>query len=286
MAGTLSARTAAAADVLILGRDVPILESPHATAAVIKMAHSGQSYEIIGRKSNMGRPLYILDGSGNLWLKIKASDDQNGFLRIDSVSVGREEFRSPKGNPLLIVNLRPTTDGGAVRELWVVQENWSRARRLGLIDGQPIWDSHGEWFLAQVDSERPIKDPNVDRTIERIEKFSADGRSRMLLAAGTCPVLLDSRGEVYFYRDVDEQGEAVPQGLFAVNVDGSNLHPVFRLPDRFHFWKEEGDFYVEAPGPTVNGSTGRIVFYAYDWSGLRVRFTVGLDGQILNIRTE
>jgi hypothetical protein len=75
-----------------------------------------------------------------------------------------------------------------------------------------------------VDSERPIKDPNVDRTIECIERFTAGGRGPSLLAAGTYPIL--------------------------------------------------------------HGSSGRIMFFAYDRGGPRVRFTVTLDGQLLNIRTE
>jgi hypothetical protein len=282
----LSAAAAETGDVLILGRDVSIREFPRVTAAVVKTTRPGETYEVIGRKPSAGRPLYILDERGNLWLKVKASEGTVGFLRTDNVSVAREEFRSPRGNPLLIVNLRPTADGEVVRELWLVQESWSRVRRIGIIDGQPIWDSGGEWFLSQVDSERPIKDPNVDRTIECIQRFAADGRGQTLLAAGTYPILLESRGEVYFYRDLDEHGAAVPQGLFAVNVDGSNLHPVFLLPERFRFWKEDGDFFVEAPGPILHGSAGRIVFFAYDRGGPKVRFTVTLDGQLLKIRTE
>ena len=51
-----------------------------------------------------------------------------------------------------------------------------------------------------MDTNRPIKDPTVDRTLEQIEKFSADGHTRTLLATGTYPVL-------HLHRlDDDEQG--------------------------------------------------------------------------------
>jgi len=70
----------------------------------------------------------------------------------------------------------------------------------------------------------------VERSVEQIEKFSADGRTRTVLAAGSNPVVNEARGEVYFYRDVDDYGVAVPPGLFAVNVEGSGLRPVSLLP--------------------------------------------------------
>jgi hypothetical protein len=273
-------------DALILGQEVHIRVTPQLSAKVVKTARAGETYEVIGRKAGRAQPLYIFDERGDLWVKVRADRDATGFVRTDLVSVAREEYRSPRANPLLIVNLRPTADGAVARELWLVQEGWQQTRRLAAIEGRPIWASHGEWFLCQVDSERPVKDPNVERTIERIEKFSADGRTRNLLAVGSYPVLHEPRGEVYFYRDVDEQGEAVPPGLFAVNVDGANLHSVFLLPERYRFWKEDGDFFVQAPPPQLHGPNNRITLRAFDRTGTRIRFTVIPDGQLVEQRPE
>lgn len=280
------AQAAGAADALILGLDVPILQAPHVTAAVIKTARPGETYEVVGRKTGKGQPLYILDERGNLWMKVRLYDEALGYIRTDGVSVAREEFRSPKGNPNLLVNLRPTADGAIVRELWLVQEGWHRTRRLASVGGRPFWASNGDWFLCQVDSERPIKDQTVDRTIERIEKFSADGRSRGTLAAGSYPLLNEARGEVYFYRDLDEQGEAFPPGLFAVSVDGSNLHPLFLLPEGYRFWREDGDFFVQAPSPILQASANRIVLYGFDRRGVKNRFTITLEGHLFELRIE
>jgi hypothetical protein len=275
-----------AVDALVLGRDVHIRETPQISAKVIKTTRPGETYEVIGRRPGKGQPLYIFDERGDLWVKVRVSEEVHGFIRTDLVSVAREEFPSPRGDPLLIVNLRPTIDGTVQRDLWVIQKDWQSTRRLGLIEGKPIWASHGEWFICQVDSERPVKDPNVERTIERIDKFSADGRTRTSLAVGSYPVLYEARGEVYFYRDVGEQGEAVPPGLFAVNVDGTNLRPIFLLPERYRFWKEDGDFFVQAPPPILHASTNRISLRAFDRGGARIRFTVTLDGQIVEQRPD
>ncbi len=281
MAGLLSAGKAHAGDALVLGRDVNIRQAPQLSAKVIKATRPGETYEVVGRKPGKGQPLYIFDERGNLWMKVQVAEETYGFIRTDLVSVSREEFRSPRGNPLLIVNLRPTADGAITRELWLVQNDWQHTRRLAAIEGKPIWASNGEWFMCQVDSERPVKDPNVERSVEQIEKFSPDGRTRNVLAAGSYPVLYEARGEVYFYRDVDEQGEAVRPGLFAVNVDGTNLRPVFLLPEQDKFWKEDGDFYVQAPPPVLQASAGRISLQAFDRGGAKVRFTVTLDGQLV-----
>lgn len=279
-------RAAGATDALILGRDVPILQAPHSTAAVLKTAHPGETYEVVGRNIGKGQPLYILDARGNLWMKVRVGDEAPGYIRTDGVSISHEEYRSPKGTPMLLVNQRPTADGAIVRELWLVHEGWQRTRRLALIEGRPIWASHGDWFLCQVDSERPIKDQTVDRTIERIERFSADGRSRSILAAGSYPLLDEARGEVYFYRDLDEQGDAVPPGMFAVNVDGNNLRPVFLLPEGHRFWREDGDFYVQAPQPNLQASANRIVLYGFDRKGVKSRFTITLDGHLFELRID
>ncbi len=277
----LFAPQAHAGNALVLGRDVKIRQAPGISAGVIKTTRPGETYEIVGHKTGKGQPLYSLDDQGDLWLKVRIGEEAYGFIRTDLVSVSREEFRSPLSDVVLIVNLRPTADGGVVRELWLIQNDWQHTRRLGLIEGKPVWASRGEWFICQVDSERPVRDPNIERNIEIIEKFSADGRTRTLLAAGSYPLLDEGRDEVYFYRDVGEQGEAVRPGLFAVKVDGTNLRPVFLLPERYKFWKEDGDFYVQAPPPILQASTGRISLRAYDRSGARTRFTVTLDGQLV-----
>jgi hypothetical protein len=284
--GCLSGRQAEATDLMVLGQDVQIRQAPNTSAEVIKMARPGETYEAIGRKSGKGNPLYTFDERGDLWVKVRVNDHMSGFVRTDLVSMAREEFRSPRGSPLLIVNLRRTPDGEVDRELWVVTSGWQNTRRLALIEGQPIWASHGEWFICQVDSERPVKDTTIDRTIERIEKFSADGRARTLLAAGSSPLLHEPRGKVYFYRDVDKHGEAVPPGLFAVNVDGGNLQSLFLLPERHRFWKEDGDFFVQAPPPALHASINRITLWAFDRAGALIRFTITLDGRLVELRFE
>lgn len=275
-----------AVDALVLGRDVVIRQTPQTSAKVIKTTRPGETYEVIGRKTGKGTPLYVFDERGDLWVKVRVANQLEGFVRTDLVSVGREEYRSPRGDPLLIVNLRPTADGALARELWLVGDDWRQTRRLASIEGGPIWTSHGEWFVVQVDSDRPIKDPTVERTIERIEKFSADGRSHILLAAGSYPVLNEARGEVYFYRDVDEQGDAVPPGLYAVSLDGTNLRPIFPLPERHRFWKEDGDFFVQVPPPNLQAAANRITLRAFDRAGNRMRFTVTLDGQLVEQRPD
>ena len=275
-----------AADALVLGREVPIRRTPQASGKVIQTARPGEKYEVPGRRPGRSQPLYILDESGVLWVKIQVSDEESGFVPTDLVSVTREEYRSPRGNPLLLVNLRPSGDGGVSRDLWVIQEGWQRTRRLATIEGRPIWAGHGDWFICQVDSGRPIKDPLVERSVEQIEKFSADGRTRTVLAAGSNPVVDEARGEVYFYRDVDDHGVAVPPGLFAVNVEGSGLRPVSLLPERYRFWKEDGDFFVQAPPPLLHAAQHRVQFYAFEPMGSRVRFTVSPEGQFHELRRD
>lgn len=274
-----------AVDALILGREVRIRQTPHTSAKVIQTAQPGETYEVPGRRSGRSQPLYILDENGVLWVKIRVSDEESGFVPTDLVSVTREEYRSPRGNPLLIVNLRPSGDGGVLRDLWVIQEGWQQTRRLATIEGRPTWAGNGQWFMCQVDSGRPVKDPLVERSVERIERFSADGRTRSVLATGSNPILNEARGEVYFYRDVDDQGAAVPPGLFAVNVDGSGQRPVYLLPERYKFWKEDGDFFVQAPPPLL-AAQHRIHFYAFEPMGSRVRFTVSPEGQFHELRRE
>jgi len=253
---------------------------------VIQTAHPGETYEVPGRRPGRPQPLYILNEKGEVWVKIRVTDEESGFVPTDVVSVAREEYRPPRGNSLLIINLRPTGDGGVSRDLWVTQEDWQRTRRLATIEGRPLWGSHGEWFICQVNSGRPIKDQSVDRNVERIEKFSADGRVHTILAAGSYPILNEARGEVYFYRDVDDNGAAVPPGLFAVGVEGSGLRPVSLLPERYKFWKEDGDFFVQAPPPILHAARNRILFYAFEPLGSRVRFTVSPEGQFLELRRD
>jgi hypothetical protein len=277
--------TAEAVDALVLAKDTQIRQTPDNPAKVLKTAQPGETYEILGRKTGKG-PFYVFDERGDLWVRIKVSEETPGFARTDLVSVAREEYRSPKGHPLLIVNLRSAADGSVSRNLWVVQENWRRTDLLGEIEGRPIWPSHGEWFLCQMDSERPIKDQTLDRNIEWIERISPSGRTRSLLAVGSNPVLYEARNELFFYRDVDEHGDAVPPGLFAISVDGRNMRPVFLLPERYKFWKEDGDYFTQAPPPVLNTLLGRIAVYAYETNGVRVRFTVSLDGQFLELRRD
>jgi hypothetical protein len=277
---------AQAAEALVLGRDTLIRLTPHASSRVIKTARPGETYEIPGRRTGKGQPLYVMDERGGLWVKVRVNAEESGFVRTDLVSVAREEYRPARGTTLLIVNLRPTADGGVSRELWVAEDGWQRTRWLATIEGRPVWASHGEWFICQVDSERPIKDQSMDRTVERIERFSADGRVRTMLATGSNPVLHEARGEVFFYRDLDDQGEAVPPGLFAVHVDGHSLRPVYLLPERYRFWKEDGDYFVQAPPPTLSATGSRISLHAFEANGTRVRITVGLDGQFLELRRE
>jgi hypothetical protein len=277
---------AQAAEALVLARDTLIRLTPHASGRIIATAQPGDTFEIPGRRTGKRQPLYIMDERGYLWVKVQVDARESGFVRTDLVSVAREEYRPARGTTLLIVNLRPTADGGVSRELWVAEDGWKRTRWLATIEGRPVWASHGEWFIAQVDSERPIKDQSMDRTVERIERFSADGRVRAMLATGSNPVLHEARGEVFFYRDLEDQGEAVPPGLFAVHVDGHSLRPVYLLPERYRFWKEDGDYFVQAPPPALSATGNRISLHAFEANGTRVRITVGLDGQFLELRRE
>lgn len=280
------AAAAAAGDVLILSKDTPIRLTPQNSARALKTAQPGESYEILGRRSGRGQPHYISDERGDLWVRVKISEEEQGFVRTDLAAVAREEYRSPKGNPVLLVNLRPSLDGSVTRELWVIQENWRRTQMLGEIEGQPVWASHGEWFICQVDSERPIKNQAVDRNIELIERVAPNGRTRTVLAAGSNPTFHEARNEVFFYRDVDEHGDAVAPGLFVVSANGGSLRPVYMLSERYRFWKEDGDYFVQAPPPVLNASAGRIAFYAYELHGVRVRITVTLDGQFTEMRRD
>jgi hypothetical protein len=271
-----------AADAVVLGRDVAVRRAPDIAARVIARVQPGEILEVNGRKGK-GQSLY-LDERGEVWMKIRLKDDI-GFVQTDLISVAREEYRSPKRDALLLINLRPTANGTTARELWLVEGNWQRTRRLAEIEGQPIWGSQAEWFLVQADSDVPVNDPLMERTVERIEKFSADGRTRTLLAAGTYPVVNEARGEVYFYRDVDEHGEPVPPGLFAVGLEGGTLRPVYLLPERFRFWKEDGDYFVQVPRPVLQPGQ-RVTLYAFDRGGSRFRFTVALDGPFVEQRRD
>ncbi len=277
-------RSTQAADALVLARDTQIRQTPQMSGKVIKVARPGETYEVPARRAGRTQPVYFLDERGYVWVKVQVGKEEFGFVRTDLVAVAREQYPSPRGNLLLIVNLRPAGDGGGSRELWGAQDDWEGTRRLTTIEGQPVWASHGEWFICQADSDRPIKDPAMDRMVERIEKFSADGRARQTLAAGSYPVLNEARAEIYFYRDVDDRGEAVPPGLFAVGVNGGPLRPVHLLPERYKFWKEDGDFFVQAPPPVLHAATNRIVLYAFEPMGSRVRITVGPEGQFLELR--
>jgi hypothetical protein len=167
-----------------------------------------------------------------------------------------------------------------------VQGDWQHTRWLSEIEGRPTWDSQGDWFIAQVDSELPVKDPVMERTLERVEKFSPDGRVRTVLAAGSYPTVNEARNEVYFYRDADETGEPVAPGLYVVGLDGGHPRPLYLLPERFRFWREDGDFFVQASPPLFQPGTPRIALFAFDPRGNRFRFTVSLDGQYVEQRRD
>jgi hypothetical protein len=277
---------AQAAEALVLARDTLLRLTPHASSRIIATAQPGETYEIPGRRTGKGQPLYVMDERGYLWVKVRVNSEQSGFIRTDLVSVAREEYRPAHGTTLLIVNLRSTADGEVSRDLWVVYDDWRRTQRLGPIEGRPIWASHGEWFICQMDSDKPTKEQSMDRMVERIERIAADGRTRTVLAVGSNPLLDEARGEVFFYRDLNDQGEAVPPGLFAVHVDGHSLRPVYLLPERYRFWKEDGDYFVQARPPTLTANGSRIVLHAFESMGSKVRITVGPDGQFLELRRE
>jgi hypothetical protein len=107
---------AQAAEALVLARDTLIRVTPHASSRVVKTAQPGDTYEIPGRRSGKGQPLYIMDERGELWVKVLVTETVSGFVRTDLVSVAREEYRPARGTTLLIVNLRPTADGGVSRD--------------------------------------------------------------------------------------------------------------------------------------------------------------------------
>ncbi|MFA5026415.1 MAG: hypothetical protein WC713_00935 [Candidatus Methylomirabilota bacterium] len=276
---------ALAADVLVLERSVSLRSTPHVSGRELATLRAGETYEIARRRLEK-QPRYILDEQGTLWLRIQANEELAGFVQTDQISVAREEIRSPRGNPLLLVNIRTTADGETDRDLWLVGEGWQRTMRLASIEGRPVWAASGEWFICQVDSGRRVRDPLMERTLERIERFSADGRTRTLLAAGSQPTLHPGRHEVYFYRDVNAHGDPVPPALFAVSADGGPLRAVYPLPERYRFWKEDGDYFIQAPQPIVLPGTGRIVFFAYERGGFLTRFLVTLEGHPIEIRRE
>jgi len=282
----LGAAECLAGEALVLARDVQIRLRPSTASRSLGTAQPGDFFDVGTRKGGRGGSSYFLDERGDVWVKVQGSGENTGFIRTDLVAINHEDFRSPRGNPLLLVNVRPTGTGEPARDLWLVEKDWEATHRLGPIVGNPIWVSSGDWFLFQKDSDRLVKDPNLDRTVELIEKVSADAKTQTTLAAGSYPVLDESRGEVYFYRDVDEQGLPVPPGLFAVKVEGTNPRPVFLLPEKHGFWKEDGDFFVQAPPPTLQVSAGRIVLRAFDRGGHKVRFTVSLEGQLIERKAE
>jgi hypothetical protein len=282
----LAAVQCLAGEAVVLARDVQIRLRPSTASRSLGTAQPGDLFDVATRKGGRGASSYFLDERGDVWVKVQGSGEDTGFIRTDLVAINHEDFRSPRGNPLLLVNIRATGTGEPARDLWLVEKDWQATHRLGPIVGKPIWASSGDWFLFQTDSDRPVKDSSMDRTVELIEKVSTDGKTRMTLAAGSWPTLDESRREVYFYRDVDEQGVPVPPGLYAVTVEGTHLHPVFLLPERYSFWKEDGDFFVQAPPPTLQVPAGRIVFRAFDRGGRKVRFTVSLEGQLIERKSE
>ena len=69
-------------------------------------------------------------------------------------------------------------------------------------------------------------------------------------------------------------------------MDETNPRPVFLLPEKYSFWKEDGDFFVQAPPPTLQLPAGRIVLRAFDRGGHKVRFTVSPEGQLIERKPE
>jgi hypothetical protein len=281
----LATGIALSADVLILQRTVSVRQRPHIASRELGTIRAGEVYEVAIRPSGK-QPRYILDDVGHLWMKIRVNDELSGFVQTDQVSISREEFPSPRGAPLLLVNIRAAVDGDTDRDLWLIQDNWRRTTRLARIEGRPVWAASGEWFLCQVESRQVVRDNTMERTVERLERFTADGRTRTFLAAGSQFLLDPGRNEIFFYRDVDDQGELVPPGLFAVSPDGGPLRLVFPLPDRYRFWKEDGDYYVQAPAPVHLQAPARIAFFAYERNGTLARYTVTPDGHLVEIRRE
>lgn len=276
---------AGAPEVLVLEPAANLRQTPHISGRVLATLRAGETYEIATPRSGKP-PRYILDDLGTLWLRVKVGEEVSGFVQTDQVSVAREEVRSPRGTPLLLVNIRTTADGETDRDLWLVAEGWRHTLRLASIEGRPIWDPSGDWFICQVDSGQQVRDPLMERTLERIERFSADGRTRILLATGSQPTLHPARREVYFYRDVNQHGHPVPPGVYAVSADGGPKRLVYLLPERYRFWKEDGGYFLQSPHPIVMPETNRLAVFAYEKSGALVRFTVRLDGQLIEIRSE
>jgi hypothetical protein len=276
---------AVAADVLVLQRTVSVRQRPHISSREVGTIRAGEVYEVATRPSGK-QPRYILDDEGYLWMRIRVSDELSAFVQTDQVSVAREEFLSPRGTPLLLVNIRATADGDTDRDLWLIQDNWRRTIRLARIEGRPAWAASGEWLLCQVESRQLVRDTTMERTVERIERFTADGRTRTFLAAGSQFLLDPTRNEIFFYRDVDDQGDLVPPGLFAVSPDGGPLRLVFSLPERYRFWKEDGDYYVQAPAPVLQQVPARLALFAYERNGTLARYTVTPDGHLVEIRRE
>ncbi len=158
------------ADVLTLRSTVSVRQRPHISSREMGTVRAGESYEVAARPSGK-QPRYILDDEGHLWMKIRVSDELAGFVQTDQVSVAREEFRSPRGNPLLLVNIRTTSDGDTDRDLWLIQDSWRSTARLASIEGRPIWAPSGEWFLCQVESRTVVRDNTMERMVERLERF-------------------------------------------------------------------------------------------------------------------
>src|SRR5512143_4310463 len=69
-----------AVDALVLGRDLPIRRTPQASGKVIQTARPGETYEVPGRRPGRSQPVYILDENGDVWVKIRVSDEEAGFV--------------------------------------------------------------------------------------------------------------------------------------------------------------------------------------------------------------
>ena len=58
------------------------------------------------------------------------------------------------------------------------------------------------------------------------------------------------------------------------------------IPPARLFWKEDGDFFVQAPSPILYTSANRIALFAFDRKGKMSRFTITLEGNLVELLTD
>lgn len=274
------AAPAAARDAVVLARDVRVRQEARPSARVLATVQPGDRLEFAGVGPKRDLPLYAVDPTGDFWVRVRMRDGREGYVKNDVVAAVREEIRPRRGDHFLIVNLRQTGDGLTARDLWVIRKDWATTRYLGAIDGTPVWGASGDWFISQVDSGVQAGG-DVPRPVERIDRYSRDGRERRTLAVGFAVAVLEGEGKILFLNDVDAQGNPAPPSVNAVNLDGSTLEVIFELPDGMRFWKEEGDYFVHAPPPRLSADGHLVALVAYDREGVETHFVVTVDGQLI-----